>query len=204
MNTSCHKTVRQNKVNSYQSVGRRSMDGAGQISRDPRTKRHQTRRKWLGQGFKTNRMSLTGQYLAIHIPKSIVRTSNTSRDNRDFTIRFIFFNKPAISMLERVDALIFSLKVSRVGGGVQGQQAVFSLAPRLYSKPLGAHRVDSERRHLLPTQNAQQGQGGCASCLRGERRRERRSVFVSATSSVAGMPWGTAFPYVLYLCFVLF
>ena len=33
-------------------------------------------------------------------------------------------------------------------------------------------------------------QGECASCLRGEIRRERRSLFASTTSSVAGMPWG--------------
>ena len=48
--------------------------GAGQISRDPRTKRYHIRAKMLSEGFKTNRKSLTGQYLAIHIPKSIVYT----------------------------------------------------------------------------------------------------------------------------------
>ena len=110
-------------------------DGAGQISRDPGTKRYQTRRECLPRASKTNRRSLTGQYLAIHFPKSIVLASNTRRENRlihDFTIRVIFFFiiffiifffcfiKPAISILERVDALIFSLKVSRVGGGVHG------------------------------------------------------------------------------------
>ena len=74
---------------------------------------------------------------------------------------------------------------------MHGQQCdLFSLAPRLYGKSLGSHQVDSESRHLLPTQHAQQGQSGCASCLRGERRRERRSVFASAKSSVIGMPWG--------------
>ena len=80
---------------------------------------------------------------------------------------------------------------------------LFSVAPRLYGESLGPHQVDSERRHLLPTQHAQQGQGGCAGCLRGERRRERRSVFVSATSSVAGMPWGNT-SFVFALCKSLF
>ena len=79
----------------------------------------------------------------------------------------------------------------------------FSFAPRLCGKSLEPHRVDSERRHLLPTQHAQQGQGGCASCLRGGRRRERRSVFVSATSSVAGMPRGNRF-FIFALCKSLF
>ena len=59
----------------------------------------------------------------------------------------------------------------------------FSLARRLYGKCMGAHQVDSERHHFLPTQHVQQGQGWCASSLQGERPRERSSVFVSATSS---------------------
>ena len=42
---------------------------------------------------------------------------------------------------------------------------LFSLAPRLYGKSLGPHRIDSERRHLLPTQHGQQRQDGCHGAL---------------------------------------
>ena len=72
-------------------------------------------------------VNLTGQYLVIRVPKSIVRASNTPRENpllRDITISF--FSKPAIFTLERVDALILTLNVSRVGGGVYSHQAIFS------------------------------------------------------------------------------
>ena len=74
-------------------------------------------------------------YLAIHMAQSIVRTSNTLSESpliRDFTnschlfFIFFFFSKPALSILERVDAVIFVLNVSRVGGGVHGPQAIFS------------------------------------------------------------------------------
>ena len=172
----------------------------------------------LAEGFKTNRKSLTGQYLAIHIPKSIVLVSNTLRENRlirDFTIRviflfifffgiiiiiFFFFSKPAISILERVDALIFFTKSFQSRRRcARSTSDLFSLAPRLYGKSLEPHRVDSERRHLLPTQHAQQGQGGCASCLRGERRRERRSVFCQRYIECGRHALEE---YVLCLCFV--
>ena len=48
----------------------------------------------------------------------------------EFRVIFIFFsssvNPLAISILERVDAVIFVLNVSRVGGGVHGLQAIVS------------------------------------------------------------------------------
>ena len=69
-------------------------------------------------------------------------------------------------MLERDDLLIFLLNVSNVGGGAHSHQAIFFiLAPRLYGESPGAHQVDSERRHLLPTQHAQHGQSGCSAVV---------------------------------------
>ena len=104
----------------------------GQILRNLPTKHHQTRRECLA---KASKPTVSHSQAAIHIPKSIICASNTPRENRlihDFTICVISSSsssvaKPAISMLERVDALIFSLKVSRVSGDVHGQQAIFSL-----------------------------------------------------------------------------
>ena len=46
-------------------------------------------------------------------------------------IFFLLFSKPAISMQERVDRLILSLSVSRVGGGVHDHQAI---VPRVYDR----------------------------------------------------------------------
>ena len=74
--------------------------GAG---RDPCTKRNKTRQKRLATPSKLTEVT--------HGP--IARVSNTSREDplsyRDFTIFsiFFFFSKPAISMLERVNAFIF-------------------------------------------------------------------------------------------------
>ena len=103
----------------------------GQISRNLRTKRYQTRQECLA---KASKPTVSHSWAAIHIPKSIICASDTPRENRlmhDFMICvilfFFFFSEPAISILEQVDALIFSLKVSRVGGDVHGQQAIFSL-----------------------------------------------------------------------------
>ena len=113
---------------------------------------------------------------------------------RDFTIschlflHLLFFSKPAISTLERVDALIFFTKcLPSRRRCAQSPSDLFFPALRLYSGSLRAHQVDSERRHLLPTQHAQQGHGGCARTelltLQGEGRREGRSAFASAISS---------------------
>ena len=55
-----------------------------------------------------------------------------------FIIIFFFFSKPAISILERVDALIFLLNVSRVGGDVHGPQAIVSFRLHVSTLPCGA------------------------------------------------------------------
>ena len=44
-------------------------------------------------------------------------------------IFFIFFFRPAFSLLEQVEALIFSLNVSNFAGGVHGHQAIVSFLP---------------------------------------------------------------------------
>ena len=48
------------------------MDGTGELSRDPRTKRHKTRREWLAMPSKhTNK---TGLCLAMHVPQDFIST----------------------------------------------------------------------------------------------------------------------------------
>ena len=55
-----------------------------------------------------------------------IRKHGVSRFSVIIFIISFFFSKPAISILERVDRLIFLLNVSRVGGGVHGPQAIVS------------------------------------------------------------------------------
>ena len=107
-----------------------------------------------------------------------------------------------MSILKVVHALIFFPESTEVRA--RSTSDLFSPAPRLYGKSLGAHRVDIERRHLLLTQYAQQGQGrvdALAAC-RGERRRERRSCLCQRHIECGRHALGDCFPYVLYRCFV--
>ena len=55
-------------------------DGAGQISRDPHTKRHQTRRERLAKASKQT-LSHSSANISIIMPKGIVRASNTARQS---------------------------------------------------------------------------------------------------------------------------
>ena len=60
-------------------------DGTSEISRDPRTKRLQTRRESLARPSK----QLLDSYLAVHKPSSFLPASSFPRENpliRDFTI----------------------------------------------------------------------------------------------------------------------
>ena len=62
---------------------------------------------------------------------------------------------------------------------------IFFLAPRLYGRSLGAHQVDSERRHLLPTQHGQSGTWSrCMAANPVHEAGKRVSLFASATSSI--------------------
>ena len=96
-----------------------------------------------GQGFKTYQKLLTNWYLAIHIAKNIVcmylqhstrKPAHTRFREFRVIIFFIFFlfSKPAISILERVDAVIFVQNISRVGRGVHSPQVIVSCSMSLH------------------------------------------------------------------------
>ena len=56
----------------------------------------------------------------------------------DALIFFLFFSKPAISMLKRVDRLILLRSVSRVGGGVHGDKEMVSFFLLVFTVDRGA------------------------------------------------------------------
>ena len=102
------------------SVGALCRDGTSEISHDPRTKRLETWREWLA--IQSHQKSPTGPYLPIHMPKSFIRPCNSRHENPlilDFTI-FVssYSSSSSYSLLEPVDALNFSLNVSRDAGDV--------------------------------------------------------------------------------------
>ena len=73
----------------YQSVGRRSMLGMTLVNLTlSASKQPKNSARMPNQAFKTNQKSPTGQYPAIHMPKSVVCGSSALRENpltRDFT-----------------------------------------------------------------------------------------------------------------------
>ena len=118
------------------SVDALCRDGTGQISRDPCKNCLKTRRECL-----TRPSKLTKSHSRASIQLSICRKASYVAPVLCARIRshaisqilviiiiifFLFFSKPAISMLERVDRLILSRSVSRVGGGVHGHKAIVS------------------------------------------------------------------------------
>ena len=65
------------------------------------------------------------------MPKRFIRACNSRHENtliRDFTI-FVSSSSSAFSLLEPVDALNFSLNVSRDAGGVHRRKAIFVFLP---------------------------------------------------------------------------
>ena len=118
-------------INLYQSVGRRSIiyyrDGADQISRDPRTKRHKTRRKCLAKASKPYvshsliSISLKALYSPPILRGSYAISGFVSSSSSSSSVN------PLSRYWNESTRLMFSVKVSRVGGGVHGQQAIFSL-----------------------------------------------------------------------------
>ena len=122
------------------SVDALCRDGTSEISRDPRTKRLQTRRESLARPSKYTNNNLLDSYLAVHKPSSFLPASSLPRENpltRDFhnfrviifiiiliIIIIIIISKPAISLLEPGEALIFSPNISSVDGGVHGREAI--------------------------------------------------------------------------------
>ena len=117
------------------SVDALCRDETGQISRDPRKNCLKTRREFL-----TRPSKLTKSHSRASIQLSICRKASyvapvlraricshaISRIPVIIIIFFLFFSKPAISMLERVDRLILSRSISTVGGGVHGHKAIVS------------------------------------------------------------------------------
>ena len=117
------------------SVDALCRDGTGQISSDPRKNCLKTRRECL-----TRPSKLTKTHSRASIQLSTCRKASymapilcaricshaISRILVIIIIFFLFFSKPAISMLERVDRLILLRSVSRVGGSVHGHKAIVS------------------------------------------------------------------------------
>ena len=69
------------------SVDAQCRDGTSEISRDPRTKRLQTRRESLARPSKHTNNNLLDSYLAVHKPSSFLPASSLPRENpltRDF------------------------------------------------------------------------------------------------------------------------
>ena len=120
------------------SVDALCRDGAGQISRDPRKNCLKTRRECLIRPSKlTKSHSRASIQLSTFRKASYVAPVLCARIRSHaisqilviiiiIIIFFLFFSKPAISMLERVDGIILSRIVSRVGGGVHGHKAIVS------------------------------------------------------------------------------
>ena len=116
------------------SVDALCRDGTSEISRDPLTKRLQTRRESLARPSKHTNNNLLDSYLAVHKPSSFLPASSLPRKNpltRDFhnfrviiLIIIIIISKPAISLLEPAEAIIFSPNISSVDGGVHGREAI--------------------------------------------------------------------------------
>ena len=88
------------------SVDALCRDGTSEISRDPRTKRLQTRRESLARPSKHTNNNLLDSYLAVHKPSSFLPASSLPRENpltRDFhNFRVIIF---IIIIRASVDAL---------------------------------------------------------------------------------------------------
>ena len=117
------------------SVDALCRDGTGQISRDPHKNCLKTRRECLTRPSKLAKshsrasIQLSTCRKASYVAPVLcarIRSHAISQILVIITIFFLFFSKPAISMLERVDRLILSRSVSRVGGGVHGHRAIVS------------------------------------------------------------------------------
>ena len=79
--------TRKKVINIRASVDALCRDGTSEISRDPRTKRLQTRRESLGRPSKHTNNNLLDSYLAVHKPSSFLPASSLPRENpltRDF------------------------------------------------------------------------------------------------------------------------
>ena len=119
------------------SVDALCRDGTSEISRDPRTKRLKTRREWLTMASKSLAIvyrpipSYTYAPRLHTCPQFPTREVALTRFH-DFRviiiiiILFFFLFRPASSVPEAVEALIFSQNVSNFAGGMHGYQAIVS------------------------------------------------------------------------------
>ena len=118
------------------SVDALCRDETGQISRDPRKNCLKTQRELLTRPLKLTKSHSRASIQLSTCPKASyvapvlrkrIRSHAISRIRVIIIIIFfLFFSKPAISILERGDGLILSRSISRVGGGVHGHKAIVS------------------------------------------------------------------------------
>ena len=118
------------------SVDALCRDETGQILRDPRKNCLKTRREFLTRPSKLTRSHSRASiqlstcrkasYVAPVLRARICSHAISRIRVIIIIIFFLFFSKPAISMLERVDRLILSRSISRVGGGVHSHRAIVS------------------------------------------------------------------------------
>ena len=113
-------------------------DGASEISRDPRTKRLQTRLAWHSKN--TNNTFWKHIYIGLLVPTCLqfATRESATRDFTIFAVIIFLFSKSAISLPEQVSALIFSPNVSAIDGGVHGHRAIVFLLPYIPTVDRGA------------------------------------------------------------------
>ena len=114
------------------SVDALCRDGADEISRDPRRKRLKHRRESLAKpsNFQVTAVWPISSYASaqqVHTYRQFSTRENGQTRFHEFRviiiIIFFFLFKPAISLLEPIEALIFPLNVSTEDGGVHGYPA---------------------------------------------------------------------------------
>ncbi|CAI8054379.1 hypothetical protein GBAR_LOCUS29682, partial [Geodia barretti] len=168
------------------SVDALCRDDTSEISRDPHTKRLETRREWLAMPSKhTTNHSRVHIYLytcpkVSYVP-AILDTRICSYAISDFRviIFFIFFFfKPAISLPVPAEALIFSLNVSNFAGGVHGHQAIISFLPQVTTVDHGALPWSTLNNAIFAANSAASVSRPCA-CMRqtGARRALERTTW---------------------------
>ena len=95
-----------------------------------RTKRLLTRRERLAKPWEHTQQQPLDSFLGLHKPRAVPnRLQFVTRESANTRFRISSFSKPDISLLEPVEALIFSPNVSKVDVGVHGHQTIVLLQP---------------------------------------------------------------------------
>ena len=108
-------------------------DDGSEISRDPRTKTPQNWARMTHYGFQITSNSLPSYTYAPRLstcPQFPTREFALTRFRVIIIIIFFFF-RPASSLPEAVEALIFSQNVSKFSGGVHAYQAIVCFLPQV-------------------------------------------------------------------------